>query len=445
MTEENGFGFTRERMREISESKGEPAWVQEQRETAFKAWEEIPMPTLKDEEWRRTDISMIDFDQFSPFARTNGKGHGASFLNSLPDATRNLVDRAGDRGGYLVQDNSSVKLTEVTEKLKEQGVIFMSMEDAIQEHPELVQEYFFKKVMTPRYNKFAALNGAFWSGGAFLYVPKGVEVKIPFEAYFNVDEANLGLFQHNLIVIEENASAEFVEVYQSDNNEAEVLNSGITEIYLKANSRFNFASLQNWGNNFYDLSNKRAYLERDARMTWVVSTFGGKLVKNHIDTICDGPGAEANAHGLYFLDDHQHIDTGILLRLDKPNTYGKSIFKGALSGKSRSIFQGLIKIQREAQKTDADLTNKNLLLSTGARADSIPVLEIKADDVKAKHGATVGRVDDNQLYYLMSRGLSHQQAERLIVTGFFQDVLKHIGSKSTVDLIQKLVQQKIEK
>ncbi len=443
MTEQNGF--TRERMREISELKGEPAWIRDQRELAFQAWEEIPMPTLKDEEWRRTDISTIDFDQFSPFTRKNGKGHGTSFLNSLPDATRMLVDHAGDRGGYLVQDNSSVKLTEVSETLRQQGVIFMSMEDAIQEHPELIEEYFFKKVMTPHYSKFAALNGAFWSGGAFLYIPDGIEVKVPLEAYFNVDEENFGLFQHNLIVLGKNASAEFVEVYQSEENDAQVLNSGITEIYLQANANLNFTSLQNWGSGFYDLSNRRAYLERDARITWVVSTFGGKLVKNHIDTICDGPGAEANSHGLYFLDDHQHLDTGILLRLDKPNTYGKSIFKGALAGKSRSIFQGLIKIEREAQKTDADLTNKNLLLSTGARADSIPVLEIQADDVKAKHGATVGRVDDSQLFYLMSRGLSREQAERLIVTGFFQDILKNIGSQSTVELIQKLVQQKIEK
>ena len=443
MSEQNGHGFTRERMRELSGMKDEPEWLRERREASFQAWENIPMPTMQDEEWRRTDISRIDFDRFFPFARENGKGAG--ILDVLPDATKSLVNRTSERGGFLVQDNSTVELTEASDALKDKGVIFMSMEDAAREHPDLVQEYFFRKAMTPEYSKFAALNGAFWSGGAFLYVPKNVEVNVPFEAFFNVDEENLGLFQHNLIVLEENARAEFVEVYQSPNDTTEVLNSGVTEIYLKANADLNFASLQNWGDNFYDLSNKRAYLERDARMTWVVSTFGGKITKNHIDTVCDGEGAEVNSHGLYFLDDHQHLDTGILLRMDKPHCSGHSIFRGALKGKSRSVFQGLIKIARGAQQTDADLSNKNLLLSTGARADAIPVLEIQADDVKAMHGATVGRIDERQMFYLKSRGLSHQQAERLIVIGYFESILKHIGSESTVELIQQLIQQKIEK
>lgn len=443
MSEQNGHGFTRERMQELSGLKDEPKWIREQREASFAAWEKIPMPTMKDEEWRRTDISRIDFERFFPFTRQNGKG--AKILETLPDATRSLVQRTSKRGGFLVQDNSNVELTEVTEELQAQGVLLMSMEDAVREHPELIQEYFFKKAMTPDYSKFAALNGAFWSGGAFLYVPKNVEVEVPFEAFFNVDEKNLGFFQHNLIVLDENAKAEFVEVYQSTNNDTEVLSSGVTEIYLKANADLNFASLQNWGDNFYDFSNKRAYLERGARMTWVVSTFGGKITKNHIDTVCDGPGAVANTHGLYFLNDHQHLDTGILFRLDQPHCKGHSIFRGALKGKSRSIFQGLIKIAKDAQQTDADLSNKNLLLSPGARADAIPVLEIKADDVQARHGATVGQVDEREMFYLRSRGLSQQQAERLIVTGYFEDILRNLRSESTVELIQKLIQQKIEK
>jgi len=441
MAGNNGFGFTKEHMMQLSESKNEPEWVRERRQQAWDAWGDIPMPTQKDEEWRRTDISVIDFEQFRPFVKPNG--HALDSVEQLPDATKSLIDHAGADGGYLVQGDSNVQLTQLSEELQEQGVIFMGLEEAIEKHPDLVKEYLFTKVMSPRYSKFAALNGAFWSGGAFLYVPRNVEVQIPVRAFFNVNAPDLAIFQHNLIVLDENASAEFVEVYQSENEEYKTLNSGITEIFLNDSARLNFTALQNWSENVYDLSNKRAYISRDAKITWVIATFGGKLTKNHIDSICDAPGAEANAQGLYFLDENQHLDVGVLLKLNSPHTHADSFYKGALKGKSRSVFQGLIRIEKGAQDVGAFLENKNLLLARGARADSIPVLEIESDDVKASHGATVGRIDDNQMFYLMSRGLSRKQAERVIVSGFFENVIKHIGSENTKNMIHKLIEQKI--
>jgi len=444
MTGQNGHGFTKDNMLQLSEVKGEPEWVRERRQQAWEAWENIPMPTMKDEEWRRTDISKIDFNRFRPF--NNSNGHQFESVDQLPDATRSLVtasDEEAARGGFLVQGDSRVRLTELSEELREQGVIFMGLEQAVEEHPDLVKEYLFTKVMQPNYSKFAALNGAFWSGGAFLYVPRGVEVEVPVQAFFSVTEPELAIFQHNLIVLEENASAQFVEAFQSENQEYETLNNGITEIFLNDNSRLNFTSVQNWGKNVYDLSNKRAHLGRDAKITWIVSTFGGKLTKNHIDSVCEGEGSEAKAMGLYFLDGAQHLDVGVLLKLNNPHTFADSLYKGALKNKSRSIFQGLIKIEKEAQYVNAFLENKNLLLTKGARADSIPVLEIRADEVKASHGATVGRIDENQMYYLMSRGLSREQAQRIIVAGFFEDVIRHIGAQSTKDMILQLIEQKI--
>lgn len=436
-------GFARDQVERLSELKNEPDWVLDRRMQAWEAWEKIPMPTQQDEEWRRTDISHIDFEDYHPFALSNGEGQLS--VSSLPDATRSLVDHPGSRGGWQFQYDSNVLMSELSEELEKQGVIFLSIDEAIQEHPELVKEYFFTRVMTPSYGKFAALNGAFWSGGSFLYVPRGVEVEVPIEAFVNVRTSELGIFQHNLIILEQSASAEFVEISQSEEADANGLNCGITEIYLHQNARMNHVSIQNWGTQFYDFSNKRAYLERDAQLTWVVSTFGGKLVKNHVDSVNAGEGAHSNALGLYFLDGSQHLDTGILLKLNVPHTTADSIFKGVLKEKSRSVFQGLIKIERDAQLSDAELENKNLLLSKGARADSIPVLEIEADDVQAAHGATVGRVDEDQMYYLMSRGLNRAQAERVIISGFFENVIKHIRSQSTADLIHRLVQQKIEK
>jgi len=442
MTKQNGQNFTKENMYRLSRAKEEPDWVRERREKAWLAWNELPMPTTKDEEWRRTDISHIDFDSFSPFTELNGKG--VKSTTDLPDATQSLVEHAGERGGYLYQDDSQVQLTEISQELQERGVIFTSLENAIREHPELVKEYLFTRVMSPNYSKFTALNGAFWSGGAFLYVPKNVQVQIPFEAYFTVGTPHLALFQHNLIVVEENASAQFVEVFRSETDD-ETLNNGISEVFVNDNARLNYVSIQNYNQNTYDFSNKRAYINRDAQMTWVVSNFGGRLSKNHVDSVCAGEGANADAFGLYFLGNNQHLDTGILLKLEVPHTTGDSVFKGALKGESHSVFQGLIKIDKDAQQTDAELENKNLLLTKGARADSIPVLEIQADDVKAAHGATVGRINDDQMFYLMSRGLSRNQAERVIVAGFFEDVIKHIGSQSTIDMIHKLIEEKIEK
>ncbi len=441
MGSQNGLGFTRGHMLRMSEVKGEPDWVRERREQAWKAWEEIPMPTMQDEEWRRTDISGIDFGEFKPFIEKNGQS--VTDVSDLPDATRSLVEQAGEQGGFLVQGDSNVQLTELSEELKEKGVLYMGLDQAIQEHPDLVREYLFTRVMQPNYSKFAALNGAFFSGGAFLYVPKNVDVTIPIRAFFSVNEPNVAMFQHNLIVLEENASAEFVEVYQSENDEYEALNCGITEIFLNDNAHLNFTALQNWGDKVYDLSNKRAHLSRDAKITWVGATFGGKLTKNHVDNVCDGEGAEADSMGLYFLDEKQHLDIGVLLKLNTPHSFADSMYKGALKGQGRSVFQGLIKIEKGANQVSAFLENKNLLLAKGARADSIPVLEIESDDVKASHGATVGRIDDRQMFYLMSRGLSREQAERVIIAGFFEDVIKLIGSESTKEMIHRLIEQKI--
>ncbi|MBD3275014.1 MAG: Fe-S cluster assembly protein SufD, partial [Candidatus Marinimicrobia bacterium] len=379
VTTKNGLGFTLDRALELSEAKGEPGWLRELRERAWKAWENIPMPTLQDEEWRRTDISNIDFGNFQPYGELNG--HEQVSVENLPDATKSLIERPGDRAGYLVQGDSKIELTELSEELRSKGVIFTSLDSAIQEHPDLVKQYLFSEAIAPEYSKFAALNGAFWTGGAFLYVPKNVEVDIPVEALFSGRGSQMGLFQHTLIVVDTNASAQFVEVFQSEDGHGETLSSGITEMYLNDNARLNFTSVQNWNENVYEFSNKRAHIGRDAHLTSVVGSFGGKLSKYHIDSICAGQGAHADNYGLYFLNGTQHLDTGVLLKLDTSHTSGESVFKGALKDKSRSVFQGLIKIEKGAQQTDAELENKNMLLNEGARADSIPVLEILADDV----------------------------------------------------------------
>ncbi len=436
-------GFTLEGAMDLSREKGEPDWLRELRERSWKAWENIPMPTLKDEEWRRTDISNIDFAGFQPYGELNG--HQEVSLDNLPDDTRSLVNRPGDRGGFIVQGDSKIEMTSISEELESQGVIFTSLDDAVQKHPELVKEYLFSDAIIPEYSKFAALNGAFWTGGIFLYVPKNVEVDIPVEAIFTGRGKQMGMFPHTLIIVEANASAQFVEMFQSESGQGETLSSGITEIYLKDNARLNFASVQNWNENVYDFSTKRAHIGRDANFTSVVASFGAKLSKYHVDSICDGQGAHANNYGLYFLNGIQHLDTGVLLKLNTSHTSGESVFKGALKGKSRSVFQGLIKIEKGAQQTDAELENKNMLLNEGARADSIPVLEILADDVKAGHGATVGRVDEDHLYYLMSRGLDRQQAERTIINGFFENVIQHIASERTVNLLHDLIEKNIRK
>ena len=446
MTELLGFGW--EDVERISSDSESPDWIKEKRNTAWEAYENLPMPTQRDEMWKYTDLSTLNNLNVKTLEKS--KFSAVEKFESFPDeAIKLLSDEAihlEENGGMckpglLIQHDSQVTFTDVDEELIEKGVIFCSMADAVRNHPELVQKHFMEKVVPVGESKFSSLNAALWNGGIFLYVPKGIEIKMPFKSYILLTDGGKALFHHSLIVLEAGAHVTYIEQCRSDDYSTDSLNSSVAEVVVKDGASLNYMTFQNWGNNVVDISTRKAIVERDASVNWMVGTLGGKVTRSSFETRLIGQGASTNTRGFFLASDKQHHDFWGLLSHEAPNTTADLLYKGVLTGKSRSVFRGLIKISEEAQQTDSYLTNNNILLSDDARADSVPTLEINANDVKASHGATVGNLDKDEIFYLMSRGLTKSAAEKLIINGFFAPVLKSIDS----DILREHIYQFIDK
>jgi len=434
MTELLGFG--RDDVDRISSDSDSPDWIKEKRVTAWKAYEDLPMPTLRDEMWKYTDISDLNIKnaKMSEASKYSAVEKFESFpedaVKLLSDEAIHLEENGGMcKPGLLIQHDSQVTFTDVDKELTDKGVIFCSMSDAVRDHPELVQKYFMEKVIPVGEAKFSSLNAALWNGGIFLYVPKGIEIKMPFKSYILMTDGGKALFHHSLMVLEAGAHVTYIEQYRSEDFATGSLNSTVAEIVVKDGASLDYITLQNWGSNVVDISTRKAIVERDASVNWIVGTLGGKVTRSSYETRLIGQGSSTNTRGFFLASNKQHHDFWGLLSHEAPNTTADLLYKGVLTGKSRSVFRGLIKISEEAQLTDSYLTNNNILLSDEARADSVPTLEINANDVKASHGATVGNLDKDEIFYLMSRGLTKSSAEKLIINGFFAPVLKSIDSE----------------
>jgi len=419
----DGRGFSRSLVEEISARKGEPTWMLERRLAAWEVFERTPWPTLKDEDWRRTDIRPLKFAEIIPYVPgPNGvrarETIPAEYLSELADA---------EQGGFLIQVNSDPGYRELKAELAQQGVIFMDMDTAVREYGDLVREYFMTRAVLPEQGKFAALHGAFWQGGTFIYVPAGVEVALPLHSLVWADQPWAGLFAHTLVILAERARLTLVhEVASPTLSGVQGLHVGATELFIGPAAQLKYVSLQSWGRHMFNFTHERARLERDATLDWIVGAMGSRLTKSYMDIELDGQGSTARMSGLFFTDDDQHLDHDTQQNHNAPHTTSDLLFKGALLDRSRSVWQGMIRVAPGAQRTDGYQANRNLVLSEGARADSIPGLEIMADDVRCTHGSTVGQIDEEHVFYLMSRGLTRREAERLIVEGFFLEVLERI-------------------
>lgn len=424
--------FSRARLEELSAREHEPAWMLERRLAAWDIFERTPWPTVKDEDWRRTDIRPLKIAEIAPYAppskdgrEAGGRGEAdtravlpAELLTELADA---------EQGGLLVQIDSDGRIRELKDELARQGVVFTDMATAVREYGELVREHFMTRAVTPDRGKFAALHGAFWQGGTFVYVPRGVEVALPLHSILWADQPGVGTFAHTLVVLGERAALTFVQEVASPTwADQQGLHVGATELFVGPGAHLTYVSLQSWGRHIFNFTHERARLERDATLDWVVGAMGSRLTKSYMDIELDGQGSTARMSGLFFTDDDQHLDHDTQQNHNAPHTTSDLLFKGALKDRSRSVWQGMIRVAPGAQRTDGYQANRNLVLSPGARADSIPGLEIMADDVRCTHGSTVGQIDEEQIFYLMSRGIHRPEAERLIVEGFFLEVLERI-------------------
>jgi len=348
-----------------------------------------------------------------------------------------------ETAGLLVETDGYPRFRTLRDDLAAQGVIFADMDTAAREHADLVQPYFMTEAVPIDANKFSALHAAFWQGGAFLYVPRNVKVDLPLQAVIAGESAGVGNFAHTLIVVEEGAEVTYVEDRVSLTAGDGGFHSGVVEIYVKPGGRLTCVNLQDWARDVWNFSTQRALLDRDSYLLWIAGNLGSRLTKTFARLELRGPGASSEMLGLLFADGTQHIDLDTYQNHVAPHCTSDLLYKGVLKDRARTVWRGMIWAHKDAQKTNAYQKNDNLILSDGARADSIPGLEIEANDLRCTHGVTAGKIDPDHLFYLMSRGLSRKQAERTIVEGFFEPLLARVPVESIRGRLGRAIVEKL--
>jgi Fe-S cluster assembly protein SufD len=397
------------------------------------------MPSTRAEEWRYTDIGSILSLESLTLADERAPVGG---LEELPSGVRALIDAAGGSSARLVQVDASVVHRELPDDLVAAGVILTSLDEAVREHPELVRKYLGTAV-DENDGKFAALNTAQWTGGTFLYVPKDVRVEVPMRSFRWIEGEGSSLFGRTLIVADENSEVSVVDELGSADFAEQTLSNGATEIFAGEGARVTYVSLQRWGSGVVHLTTDRLLAGRDARITSLYTTLGSDVTRADVRCRLEAPGAHVDMLGLYLGEGQQHFDHETLQDHISPHASSNLLFKGALNDSSRSVFRGLIRVHPKAQRTDAYQTNRNLILSNQARADSLPNLEIGADDVRCSHAATVGQLDEEEVFYLLSRGIPRKEAMRLVIFGFFGEVLEQLGLEEVRGELVRAIERKL--
>ncbi|NOZ29989.1 MAG: Fe-S cluster assembly protein SufD [Chloroflexi bacterium] len=434
-------GFHREAVEALSAWRQDPNWMREFRLLAWRFYEEIPFPTQKDEAWRRTSLRGLDLSRVLPMRAE--RLAPVSRPEDLPEALRSHLAASEERAGLLIHQDGDLRFRTLREDLAQRGVIFTDMDTAVREYADLVQPYFMTEAVPVDSNKFAALHAAFWQGGVFLYVPRNTQVDLPLQAIAAREASGAGHFSHTLIVVEEGAEVTYIEDYLSLASGDQGLHSGVVEIYVKPGGRLTYINLQDWAQDMWNFSTQHALLERDSSLLWIAGNMGSRLTKTFARLALRGPGANGEMLGITFADDRQHIDLDTFQDHIAPQGTSNLLYKNVLKDRARTVWRGMIWAHPEAQKTNAYQKNENLLLSDHTRADSIPGLEIEANDLRCTHGATAGKLNPDHMFYLMSRGLSREQAKRIIVEGFFEPLLTRIPVESIRARMERAVMEKL--
>jgi Fe-S cluster assembly protein SufD len=415
-------GFTRETFDALAGLDGHrEGTLGPLRDRAFQQFEAMPMPSPETEEWRYTDLREFDLTVYRP----HKEEREAANLDDVAPEIQEAAGRVGERAGLSIQHNSTVVTTHLDRAEQERGVVFTSIDEATSTHPALLAERLHQAVPTLR-TRFTALHGAFRTGGTLVHVPANVRVELPLQTLTYVDADHLAVFPHTLIVLEEGAELTFIDRYVSPTLTS-VLSDAVVEIYAGPNSRLRYHTLQEWGEGVTHLAVQRAMVDRDAEISTLAVAFGATLGRAEAESVLVGDGGSSEMLGLYFGDGSQHFDHRSIQDHVGSQTASNLLYKGALNERSRAIYSGNVIIRQGAHKCDAYQTNRNILLSDRAKADSIPNLEILSNDpVRCGHAASVGPVDDDTLFYIESRGIPPAEAQRLIVKGFFQEVLDRV-------------------
>ena len=428
--------LTRADVERLSERYHEPEWLLQARLAAWDVYDSLPMPTTSDEAWRRTDYRHIDWDSAGNLLSSNG---GA--FEDIPAANRQPL-LGDEQGGMLAFVDDQVVHHEVNESLSAQGVIFTDLRSAAANHPDLVRKHLMTHAVTPNDGKFAALNAALWTHGVFLYVPRGKSVTLPAHSIFYATRpgATLG---HLLVVLEEGASIDYLHENLSPGMDSHASFIGATELIVQNGANLRFVNLQDWGHNMFEFSHQRARVGNDGQLDWITGQMGGKLIKAFMEIDLDGRGSWGRMSAIYFPDGNQFMDLDTQQNHNAENTTSDLLFKGVLKDEARSVWQGMIKVLPGAQKTDGFQANRTMLMSRSARADSIPGLEIEADDVRCTHASATGQIEEELLFYLMTRGLPRAEAEKLVVDGYFVPVLDRIPFEDVRERLMAYVERKL--
>jgi Fe-S cluster assembly protein SufD len=414
----------------ISSSEG---WLRDRRRAAWDAFTAMPMPSSqRDEDWRRTDISKLRLHSFHPTQSVD---------ESLVTAIRQRRDRAAADAALMV-DAAPVTRIEQSDQLTAAGVVLSSLDEAARLHPELVERALAAVAVGE--SAFVALWNAMWRGGAFIYVPRSVRAAVPVWVAHSAAGDHSATFPATVVLLEDNSSLTLIDDYVSAAGSDELFSNALTVVVAGRDAQLDHCVLQQWGEGAWHVATHRTILAQNARLRMFGATLGSRLQKAYWEVMLDGPGAEAEIAGLAFGDATQHLDHQSLQAHRAPQTTSRLKLKVAVRDRARSVYSGLIDVDREAQQTDAYVQNRNLILSHGATADSVPRLEIRANDVRCGHGATAGHIDDDHRFYLMARGVTAEDADRLIVRGFLDDALDQCPHRGVAALIGELLDHELE-
>lgn len=427
-------GLTEDIIRDISKKKNEPEWMTDFRLKSLAVYNSKPIPT-----WG-ADLSELDMDNIVTYVRP--KSDMKASWDDVPDEIKETFDRLGipeaekeSLAGVGAQYDSEVVYHSVQNSLLKKGVIYTDMETAVREYPELVKDYFMK-VVRPNDHKFAALHGAVWSGGSFVYVPEGVQVDFPLQSYFRLNAPGAGQFEHTLIIVEKNANLHFIEGCSAPKYDVVNLHAGCVELNVKEGARLRYSTIENWSRNMYNLNTKRAVVDKDGIIEWVSGSFGSKVSMLYPMSILRGERAKAEFTGITFAGQGQYLDTGSKVVHAAPYTTSNINSKSISKGGGHAFYRGLMKVAPGAHHCKSTVSCESLMLDNESKSDTVPIIELANDNIDIGHEAKIGRISDEAIFYLMSRGIDEEEAKAMIVRGFVEPITKELPLEYAVELNQ---------
>lgn len=425
-------GLTPEVIKEISKEKNEPKWMLDFRLKSLEIYNEKPIPT-----WG-ADLSDLDVENIIHYIRPDADM--SSDWNEVPEDIKKTFDSLGipeaekkSLAGVGAQYDSEVVYHNIKQELVDQGVIYTDMETAMKDYEDVVKEYFMKLV-PPNDHKFTALHGAVWSGGSFVYVPEGVKVDIPLQSYFRLNAPGAGQFEHTLIIVEKGAEVHFIEGCSAPKYSVNNLHAGCVELFVKDDAKLRYSTIENWSRNMYNLNTKRAAVDKNGTIEWVSGSFGSKVSMLYPMSILRGEGARAEFTGITFAASGQYLDTGAKVVHAAPYTTSNINSKSISKDGGYALYRGLLKVAPNAYGSKSSISCESLMLDNESNSDTIPIIDLKNDDIDIGHEAKIGRISDEAIFYLMSRGISEEEAKAMIVRGFVEPIAKELPLEYAVEL-----------